>query len=72
MLTYHRNEARIIKMNWMALNKRFIIFINLLYSNPHFIVGKVEAKDDQKKHAQTHVCHVQKEVTVIIVANAII
>jgi len=56
----------------MALNKGFIIFINLLYPNPHFIVGKLEAKDDQEKYTQTHVRHVQKEVTVIIVANAII
>jgi hypothetical protein len=59
-------------MNWMALNKGFIIFIILLYPNPHFIVSKLEAKDDQEEHTQTHVCHVQKEITVIIVANAII
>jgi len=59
-------------MNWMALNKGFIIFTNFLYPNPHFIVGKLEAKDDQEKHTQTHVRHVQKEVTVIIVANAVI
>lgn len=69
-MTYHRNEDRIIKMNWMALNQRFVIFI--IYFNPDFIVCKLEAKDDEEKHTKTHECHVQKEVTVIVMANTII
>jgi hypothetical protein len=32
----------------------------------------LEAEDDQEKHTQTHVYHVQKEVTVIVMADAII
>jgi outer membrane lipoprotein-sorting protein len=57
-------------MNWVALDKRVIIFI--IYFNPDFIVCKLEAKDDEEQHTTTHVRHVQKEVTVIVMTNTII
>jgi hypothetical protein len=56
----------------MALDERLIVFVDLVRFNPDFIVRESEAEDDEEEHAQTHVRHVQKEVTVIAMADAII